>query len=256
MFPKTQGKQLKPVIRTSLSDEIVDQIIDLISQGILKPGERIPPERELCKTFGVGRTSLREALRSLAIMGILEGRVGEGTFICNSKKHLEKILKWGLLLDHKAVQDLIETRLMLEKQTASLAAHRASFENLEEIDQTLKGMKASINQPEKYLEFDLRFHLLIALSTQNSILYSLLSLTRGYLQEWITSSLAEPSTPEQTARATLSLRQHERILKALKKNNAEDAQKTMVEHILSSSLDFQAHIRHRSEGNPISPIRI
>lgn len=246
----TQEK-MRPVARTSLSDEIVDQIIDLISRDVLKPGERLPPERELCKSFGVGRTSLREALRSLAVMGILEGRVGEGTFICNSnKKHLEKILQWGLLLDHNTVQDLIETRLMLETQTASLAARRATGENLREIEQTLRGMEASIEQPEKYLKSDLQFHLTIAQATQNSILYSLLSMTRSYLQEWIKGSLAEPSTPEQVARATLSLQEHEKILQALRKGDAEGAQQAMREHILSSSVDLQTHIQDKPEGRP------
>src|SRR5262245_59456553 len=117
---------MKPVTRTSLSDEIVQQIIDLISREVLKPGDRLPSERELCKKFGVGRTSLREALRSLAVMGILDGRVGDGTFVSDSNsKYLAKSLQWGLLLDRKKVQDLIETRLMLESQTAFLAAQRA-----------------------------------------------------------------------------------------------------------------------------------
>ena len=91
---------MKPVSRTSLSDEIVQQITALISREVLKPGERLPSERELCKRFGVGRTSLREALRSLAVMGILDGRVGEGTFVSSSNnKYLAKSLQWGLLLD-------------------------------------------------------------------------------------------------------------------------------------------------------------
>jgi GntR family transcriptional repressor for pyruvate dehydrogenase complex len=76
--------EMRPVTRTSLSDEIVAQITELISREVLKPGDRLPSERELCKKFGVGRTSLREALRSLAVMGILDGRVGEGTFVSHS----------------------------------------------------------------------------------------------------------------------------------------------------------------------------
>ena len=72
---------MRPVNRNSLSDAIVDQIIDLISRGVLKPGERLPSEKDLCLRFGVGRTTIREALRSMAVMGILDGRVGEGTFV-------------------------------------------------------------------------------------------------------------------------------------------------------------------------------
>ena len=231
--------EMKPDTRTSLSDGIVEQMVDLISRDVLKPGDRLPSERELCKRLGVGRSSLREALRSLAVMGILDGRVGDGTFVSDSnKRYLEKTLQWGLLLDRKKVQDLIETRLMLESQTAFLAAQRVTAENIETIEETLRGMEASIGQPEKYLEFDLQFHLTIARATQNSILYSLLSMIRGYLQEWIKGSLAESSTGKET-RAKLSLQEHQKILHALRKGDAGQAQQAMTEHILSSSVDLR-----------------
>jgi len=235
---------LQPVSRTSLSDEIVHQITDLISRQVLKPGERLPSERELCKKFGVGRTSLREALRSLAVMGILDGRVGEGTFVSHSNsKYLAKTLQWGLLLDHKKVQDLIEIRLMLESQTAFLAAQRAEEPNLQEIEQAIAGMAEYLDEPQKYLDFDLRFHLAIARATQNSILFSLLSLTRGYLQEWIKKSLgAGPQSPKIGARAKLSIKEHKQILGQLRKGHSEGARRAMTSHILSSSRDLQQHL--------------
>jgi GntR family transcriptional regulator, transcriptional repressor for pyruvate dehydrogenase complex len=235
---------MKPISRTSLSDEIVQQITDLISREVLKPGERLPSERELCKRFGVGRTSLREALRSLAVMGILDGRVGEGTFVSHSNnKYLAKTLQWGLLLDRKKVQDLIETRLMLESQTAFLAARRADEANLREIEQTIQEMGTCLDQPERYLEFDLQFHLAIARATQNSILFNLLSMTRAYLQEWIKESLAEPRNRKRGARAKLSLQQHRRILETLRKGSPEKAREAMTEHILSSSADLRKHVK-------------
>ena len=238
--------EMKPIARASLSDKIVEQIIDLISRDVLKPGERLPPERELCKKFGVGRTSLREALRSLAVMGILDGRVGEGTFIStNNKKYLEKTLQWGLLLDRKKVPDLIETRLMLESQTAFLAARRATKDDLVEIDETLQGMEETLGQPEQYLEFDLRFHLLIARATQNTILYSMLSTTRSYLQEWIKSSLARPAGQGGNARAIRSLQEHEQIVAALHNGAEEEAREAMAGHILSSSVDMQTQLIDR-----------
>ena len=122
---------IQPIRKKAISDEIVDQLIDLISRNKLAPGERLPAERDLCRQFGVGRTTLREALRSLATLGIIEGRVGEGTFISeDSSRHLEKSLQWGLLLDEKGVEDLIETRLMLECQTAEAAAERAGPDDI------------------------------------------------------------------------------------------------------------------------------
>ncbi len=234
---------MRPVNRNSLSDEIVEQIIDLISRSVLKPGERLPSEKELCLRFGVGRTTIREALRSMAVMGILDGRVGEGTFVSpDSRKYLEKVLQWGLLIDRKSVNDLVETRLMLESQTAYAAAARATAANLREIEEALEGMQRSFDRPKEYLEHDLRFHLAIARATQNKILFNLLTMTRGYLQTWISESLSKPSTRKVRARAESSVREHQKILQALRKRKPDEARQAMAEHILSSSLDFQAQV--------------
>jgi GntR family transcriptional repressor for pyruvate dehydrogenase complex len=231
------------VSRNSLSDEIVEQIIDLISRGVLKPGERLPSEKDLCLRFGVGRTTIREALRSMAVMGILEGRVGEGTFVsADSRKYLEKTLQRGLLIDRKSVNDLVETRLMLESQTAYCAADRATEENLQEIEEALEGMQRSLERSEEYLEHDLHFHLAIARATQNTILFNLLSMTRGYLQTWISESLSKPSKRKMRSRAESSVREHQKILQALRKRNPAEARQAMTEHILSSSRDFQAQV--------------
>jgi GntR family transcriptional repressor for pyruvate dehydrogenase complex len=241
------SEAIRPVHRSSLSDGIVEQIIDLISRGVLEPGERLPSEKELCLRFGVGRTTIREALRSLAVMGILDGRVGEGTFVSrDNRKYLEKALQWGLLIDRKNVQDLVETRLMLESQTAHTAAARATDENLREIEEALEGMRQALDRPQEYLERDLHFHLAIARATQNQILYNLLSMTRGYLQTWISESLAKPSVRKMRARAESSVQEHEKILRALCRHKPEDAKQAMREHILSSSLDLRAQVGRKT----------
>src|SRR5271169_4096698 len=106
---------LKPAQRSSLSDGIVEQLTSLIAREVLKPGARIPSEKQLCEQFGVGRTSVREALKSLSVMGILESHAGDGTFVsANSVRYLERAFQWGLLLDRKVINDLVETRLLLE----------------------------------------------------------------------------------------------------------------------------------------------
>jgi GntR family transcriptional repressor for pyruvate dehydrogenase complex len=230
---------LKRVTRTSLSDEIVSQLIDLISKGVLAPGDRLPPERELCKKFGVGRTSLREALRSLAVMGILNGRIGEGTFVSSNNQYLERAMKWGLLLDPKKVQDLLETRIMLESQTAFLAAERATPEDLEALEESLRNLESALNKPDQFLEHDLQFHLTIAKATQNSILLNLLGMIRGHLQEWIRNSLGQPAARGFDKRATMSRDEHQTILLALQERNPESARRAMHDHIISSSVDLR-----------------
>jgi len=240
------AEAMRPVHRNSLSDEIVEQLMDLIARGVLKPGQRLPSEKELCLRFGVGRTTIREALRSMAVMGILDGRVGEGTFVApDSRRYLEKALQWGLLIDRKSVNALVETRLMLESQTAYAAAARATADNLQEIAAALEGMQRCLDRPGEYLEHDLRFHLAIARATQNPILYNLLSMTRGYLQTWISESLSKPSARKVRARAESSVREHQKILQALEKRKPEEARQAMTEHILSSSLDFQSQVERK-----------
>lgn len=244
-------EEMRPVNRRSLSDEIVEQIIELISRDVLKPGERLPGERDLCKRFGVGRTSLREALRSLSVMGILEGRVGEGTFVANnSSRYMEKTLQWGLLLDSKRVQDLMETRLILESENASLAAQRCTKENLSMVAQNLETMEDLLENPDRFLECDLEFHLLIAQATQNTILYSLLSMTRGYLHEWIKETLARP-IPEVVKRTKLSLQEHHTIFQAIRSGDAQRAQHAMKEHILSSSADLPSKTPDKPPSIPL-----
>lgn len=228
------------VQRASLSDRIVEQITDLISRGALRAGDRIPSEKQLCLKFGVGRTSVREALRSLSVMGVLESHMGDGTFVAgDGSRFMERSFQWGLLLNPKLVADLVETRLMLESQTAFLAAGKASAEDLAQIHDTIRCMESSLADPGQYLEHDLQFHLTIARATQNSILRSLLITTRGYLQAWIRETLAQASDQGSGKRAKLSVTEHKRVLRALKNRDSEGARQAMAAHILSSSADLK-----------------
>jgi GntR family transcriptional repressor for pyruvate dehydrogenase complex len=236
--PKLSADSVRPIVRTSLSEEIIAQILDLIKRNVLKPGDRLPPERELCKRFGVGRSSLREALRSLGTMGVIEGRIGEGTFVNDNQRFVQKALQWGMLLDRKMVGDLIETRLMLESETAFWAAQRGGEEDLLRVEQALGEMRVAAGDHALFLAADLRFHMAVARATHNTLLAGLLEATRGYLQEWIEHSLAEESRAEERAR--LSLEQHACIVEALRAGDGTAARAAMVEHVLSSSEDLRA----------------
>lgn len=247
MIQKQTGSEpeFKRVPRASLSDHIVEQLTELISHGALKAGERIPSEKELCLRFGVGRTSVREALRSLSAMGILETRMGEGTFVAEQASgSMERTFRLGLLINPKTVADLVETRLMLESHTAFLAAGKATADDLEQAQEAIRKMEASVGEPRQYLEHDLQFHMTIARATQNSILESLLSTTRGYLQAWIAETLSR-SGDGSSKRATLSITEHKRIVRALRSKDAQGARKAMAAHILSSSADLKHRLPAR-----------
>ena len=134
----------RQIERATVSDAIVDQLRGLVAQGILKPGDRLPSERELCKRFGGGRTSVREALKPLITIGLLEGRMGSGTFVAAETGQFQKSLQWGLLSDLQSRDDLVETRHMLETNAAHWAAERAGEENLAVIGVTLNGMEENL----------------------------------------------------------------------------------------------------------------
>ena len=127
----------------SLSDHIVEQIAESIARGVLKPGDRIPSEKQLCEKFGVGRTSVREGLALAFRDGCAESHMGDGTFVSrDASRFLERSFQWGLLLNPKLVEDLIETRLMLESHNAFLAAAKAGQEDLVRMAETVRLMEA------------------------------------------------------------------------------------------------------------------
>jgi GntR family transcriptional repressor for pyruvate dehydrogenase complex len=234
------------VSRVLLSDHIVEQIADLISRGVLKPGDRIPSEGQLCRQFGVGRSSVGEALRSLSTMGVLESRMGRGTFVReDSERFMERGFQWGLLLNPKIAEDLMEARLMLESQTAYLAAIKSTEEDVEQAQEAICGMEAATSEPQQYGKHDLRFHMIIAAATKNSILLNLLSATQGYLQAGICEALAGSPATVSRKRARLSITEHKAILLALKRRDPEGARSAMAAHILSASEDVKKHLATR-----------
>jgi GntR family transcriptional repressor for pyruvate dehydrogenase complex len=146
------------------------------------------------------------------------------------------------LLNAKVVEDLAETRLMLESHTVFLAATKATDRDLEEAGEALDGMKNSLHRLEDFMRHDVQFHLTVARATQNSILESLVGATRGYLQAWMAEMLADSAPRNATQRAQLSVAEHERILQALHDRDPERARKVMTEHILSATADLKRHL--------------
>jgi GntR family transcriptional regulator, transcriptional repressor for pyruvate dehydrogenase complex len=165
--------------------------------------------------------------------------MGDGTFVASDAgRFLERSFHWGLLLDPRVVEDLIETRPMLESHTAFLAATKAASEDLARTAEAVRLMETHMGDAGQYLEDDLEFHLTIAQATQNSILQNLVSTTRGYLQAWIRETLAPADMAGK--RALLSITEHKRILRALKNKDGDSARQAMAAHILSSSADLKS----------------
>ncbi|PYV14232.1 MAG: FadR family transcriptional regulator [Acidobacteria bacterium] len=218
--------KFKPIDKTSLSEEIAAQIMSLVSSGDLMPGQKLPSERELCLRFEVGRSSLREALRCLTIVGVLETRVGEGTFLAmNRDKFIGKVLEWRVATERKNVENLMKVRLALETETAANAALNTHEQDVRKLEELLARMKASIGNPEQVAETDIAFHLGIAEASANQLIFDLLNLIRSQLEIGLMKVSSFPGASE------IAYHEHVLILNAIRAHDAESAKALMRDHI-------------------------
>ena len=217
---------LTPVTRTTLTVDIYRKLVSHIIRGVWKPGARIPAERQLGQLLGVGRASLREALKALEIMGLIETRLGDGTYVCQRSEFLSKPLLWAITSSSETeVYELVEARKLIETELAGLAAERASADDLKEIGRHLDRMEHSPQAPSEFLQADVEFHLAIGEAAHNSILMNALNLIRNLLQEWIGSTLQVPGVSER------ALEHHKAIFFAVAKKNGPAARSAMLAHL-------------------------
>lgn len=220
-------KMLKPVSRVTLGEQVAAQLADQISGGQWLPGEKLPSESSLCATLNIGRSTLREALKSLAFVGMVQMRPGEGTYVLDGAQRLvARVLAGGMLRSEKELHDLTEARLILETELAALAAERADAADFDALETILAEMKQSLaGVGRAYADLDVEFHLAIARASKNQILHELLTPMRGVLQEFITKSQELPGIKE-NAHAY-----HAKLLAVLRKRNPDLARKTMHAHL-------------------------
>ena len=226
---------LKPVSRTTLSEQVALQIIGMISAGKWKPGDKLPSEAELCKELHVGRSTLREALKSLSFAGLLRMRAGEGTYIAQGyRSFLQRIFTPSVLEMEKTVFALYEARLLLEGELAAFCAERATDEDLQKLEEIVKQMQAHAEATEDgFLELDLSFHSGIAAASKNSVLAHVFENVLEHAAEFVRKTHEMPNSRE---RAYTS---HAEILNAIKDRNPERARRLMREHVRVSKEAFE-----------------
>jgi GntR family transcriptional regulator, transcriptional repressor for pyruvate dehydrogenase complex len=220
------GTKIRPITKISISEEIAKQIIDLISSGDLKPGQRLPSERDLCEHFGASRSSLREALRCLSIVGVLNARVGDGTSVAaDGGRFLRKIVEWRLITERHDVENLMEVRIALEGVSAANAALRATDEDRKKFRGLLTEMKAAAKDAKKFAVLDVEFHVALANSSGNALVYDLVSMIRGHLVRVLPKVLQLPNA------LPLSTQEHIAIVEAIERRDAEGARAAMHAHL-------------------------
>ncbi|MFN7927985.1 MAG: FadR/GntR family transcriptional regulator [Blastocatellia bacterium] len=197
----------------------------LISEGTLAPGHRLPAERELAEMFGVSRSSLRQALKVLEIMGVISQRVGDGTYLNTAAPTiLAEPLEFLVLLDGISFHELMEARLIVEPELAARAALRATAEDLTELQQALADMEAYRDDHTHFIAYDVLFHQTIFRVAGNRVCSLMFTVVHQSLEKFI-SLTSQVVTPEHT------LQFHKRIYAAIKRKNAEEARRRMAEHL-------------------------
>lgn len=226
--------EFTPIRTKRLYEEIVEQIKQLISDGKLKPGDKLLAERELADRFQVSRASVREAIRTLEMLGVIDIRPGEGTFIRGTETDdIIRPLAMFLAVERNSLLDMFEMRRIFETATARLAAERATFEELDQIEAMLENMKERLNiqDPEKGEEFDAAFHYAVAEATHNSLLTKLFKTVSEEFAK--ANSVARRQLYQgNVENAQKIIDQHGEILAAIRSRDPKLAGDTMLSHLI------------------------
>ena len=178
------AEYLKKINRSSVVQRVIDRLTEAIVSGELKPGDRIPTEMELAEQMGVARNSIREAVKILVYIGVLEIRRADGTFVCDGfSESLIDPMVYGIILNQQNEQELNELRTMIESGVMRLAIEKASDKELAELKRASFGvMKASMTQKnpnvDEAFEIDNKFHDMIADMGHNAMVLKINAITR------------------------------------------------------------------------------
>ena len=204
-----------------LSEQVMDEIRRMIAAGELKPGDMLPTENELTQRLGVSKSSVREAVKMMQAIGIVEIQRGKGTVLAKSmEKGYMNVMLCQLQMRGGNPRELREFRQMVELACVSVALEKATGEDLEEIGRCLERFREQIRQGVADAEEDLRFHRAIWAATHNRFIATLGEAVMGMYQESIGQSIGEH--PAQ------ALEDHQRLLEALRERSVEKAREAVL----------------------------
>lgn len=222
----------KPLRKIRLYEEVAEQIKESIFNGLIKPGDHLPPERELCEIFNVGRPTIREALRTLSIMGLIEvntGKKGSVVKDCDITQYMETMreqLSWLIKVDEKTIEDLWEVRKYIELGIAHSLTCNATKRDFEKLNRFIKKMEACKGDIQAYFPIAVEFHKELALSTKNKIFYLVWEIFHNILLKGYSPLLEEifPQGPSKLLEANIGL------LRAIKSKDHDAIDKAMEIH--------------------------
>jgi len=219
--------EFKEITHIRLYESVMEQIMNLLKNKELKPGDQLPPERELAEKFSISRGSLREAFRVLESRGLIKSKPGGGRFIRELKKdtiiNAENII---LSLEKSSILELLEAREMFEVKIAEVAAQRAIPEDIELIKKSLSNAKKEEKLDDKEMKRDTEFHIAVARASHNFVFINILKLHLDLLRE------TRGKTWQISGRKKEQQQEHQNIFKAIKEHNSKKASEAMLKHLI------------------------
>lgn len=217
---------IAPIDRSGITELVVQRIKDLLERGELKGGSRLPPERELAEMLGISRPSLRTALKALSVMGIIRAKPGAGTFIAEAIPEIFlEPMHFMTLINNTELTEVFEARLIVEAALAELAAERATEKDLQRMTEELDAMRAAMNDPEAFLQHDMRFHQAIARAAGNHVMSGMMDTLAQMLYQMRRQTIARARGLEE------ALDWHEKIFNALRRHDGKSARRLMMDHL-------------------------
>jgi GntR family transcriptional regulator, transcriptional repressor for pyruvate dehydrogenase complex len=225
----------KLIQASRLYEQIVEQIEQSVQKGDLKPGDRLPAERELAQQFGVSRTAVREAVKALHEKGLVEAYPGKGTFITSGssnpmRQSLDRVLRSG---QFDGIAHLAEVREILEPEIATLAASRATDDTITSLREAIALMDGAKGDPDAFIEADLDFHLELAEAAANPLILSLIDSIVGVLREQRLRIFNVQGGPDR------GQYHHKKILEAIERRDPQGAREAMRAHLRQVREDSQ-----------------
>jgi GntR family transcriptional repressor for pyruvate dehydrogenase complex len=225
-----------PIARRKVYEQVAEQLLGQIGARRLKPGDVLPPERELTESFGVGRSSIREALRMLESQGVIAAVNGGSFVVADAASPLNSSLRLMFTLDDgTGMQQLFELRRILEVEAAALAAERHSAHHLDEMDAALEEMAFALNDNggDRFIDADLRFHLAVAEATGNRLVLHSMQAVRDLVRRALMTVFVVPQSPES------AVVEHRAIRAAIASGDPSRARQEMTNHLVRVEADVE-----------------
>jgi GntR family transcriptional regulator, transcriptional repressor for pyruvate dehydrogenase complex len=224
---------LVPVERRTAAQSVAEQILAMIRRGAFKPGDQLPPERELMEKLSVGRSSIREAMQILATLNVVSSHPGSGTYV--RQPTTDDVLRpdvVGLLISNAAAMELLEARQMIEPSFIRLACLRATIEDIDRIDELLDRHQEALNAGRSVNEYAARFHVLLAAAAHNHVAVSFMESIIGLLMA------RGRRTDRIPGYAQIEIDEHREILGLVRLRDGDRAEAAIRAHVLGSAATY------------------